>query len=150
MSNGFEEMSEFLKNHSIMTIATIGPDGRPALDTVDYLWDGESVLFFTDLRSRKAANFRVEPQVTAIVADQDAEFLSARSVEVYGTVEQSADPEVIGGYMQNFMARRKEFAAMPPNPSMQENMAVFVIKPTVLRMLDNTKGPGTIDIVEAG
>jgi uncharacterized protein YhbP (UPF0306 family) len=148
MANTFESMSNYLKQHSILTLASISDDGKPVLDTVDYMWTGESLFFFTDLRSRKAANMKNNTSIAAIVTEQDVEFFSAKSVEVHGTVKMCEDPEKIGAYMQNFMARRPQFAALPPNPEMQKNMAVYEIRPIKLRMLDNTIAPGNIDEFE--
>ncbi|KUO49625.1 MAG: hypothetical protein APF76_00135 [Desulfitibacter sp. BRH_c19] len=148
MANTFETMSAYLKQHSILTLATIGADGNPVLDTVDYMWTGESLFFFTDLRSRKAANMKNNPYIAAIVTEQDAEFLTAKSVEIYGTVKICEEPAKIGAYMQNFMTRRPQFASLPPNPEIQHNMAVYEIIPTKLRMLDNTIAPGNIDELE--
>ncbi|KJS20670.1 MAG: hypothetical protein VR72_12835, partial [Clostridiaceae bacterium BRH_c20a] len=124
------------------------PVGTPALDTVDYMWTGESLFFFTDQRSRKAANIKDNPSVVAIVADQDAEFFSAKSVEIYGTAKICEDPIKIGAYMQNFMTRRTQFASLPPNPEMQSNIVIYEVKPIKLRMLDNTVAPGYINELE--
>lgn len=148
MANTFEAMSNYLTQHSILTLASIGADGKPVLDTVDYMWTGESLFFFTDLRSRKAANIKNNPSIAAIVTEQDADFFSAKSIEVYGTVKMCEDPAKIGAYMQNFMTRRPQFASLPPNPEMQKNMAVYEIRPVKLRMLDNTIAPGNIDELE--
>lgn len=148
MSNTFETMSTYLKEHSILTLATIGTDGKPALDTVDYMWTGETLFFFTDIRSRKAANMKNNSSVVAIVAEQDTEFFSAKSAEIYGTVKVCENPAKIAAYMQHFMTRRPQFASQPPNPEMQKNMVVYEVIPTKLRMLDNTIAPGNIDELE--
>ncbi|MFL0269000.1 pyridoxamine 5'-phosphate oxidase family protein [Candidatus Clostridium radicumherbarum] len=148
MSNTFETMSSYLKQHSILTLSTIGTNGTPALDTVDYMWTGEKLFFFTDIRSRKAANMKNNPSIVAIVAEKDTEFFSAKSVEIYGTSRICEDPAKINAYMQNFMARRPQFASQQPNPEMQKNMVVYEVIPTKLRMLDNTIAPGNIDELE--
>ncbi|HEX3015017.1 MAG TPA: pyridoxamine 5'-phosphate oxidase family protein [Desulfobacteria bacterium] len=129
-------------------MATVGADGTPALDTVDYMWTGESLFFFTDLRSRKASNMMNNQSIAAIVTEQDADFFSAKSVEIDGTVTRCEDPAKIGAYMHYFMERRPAFASLPPNPEMQNNMAVYEVKPTKFRMLDNTIAPGNIDEFE--
>lgn len=148
MPNTFETMSKYLKERSILTLATIGTDGKPVLDTVDYMWTGETLFFFTDIRSRKASNMKNNLSIVAIVTDQNTEFFSAKSVEIYGNAKICEDPAKVGAYMQNFMTRRPQFASMGPNPEMQKNMVVFEVIPTKLRMLDNTIAPGNIDELE--
>lgn len=145
MTNNFETISSYLKEHSILTLATIDSEGKPVLDTLDYMWTGKSLFFFTDARSRKVANINNDSYVAAIVADQNSEFFNAKSVEIYGQVRKTDNPAEIQAYMQNFMSRRPQFASLPPNPDMQMNMQVYKVSPIKARMLDNTIAPGHID-----
>jgi general stress protein 26 len=145
MSNNFESMSDYLKGHSIMTLATIDSEGKPVLDTLDYMWTGKSLFFFTDGRSRKAVNITKNNFISAMVAEQDVEFFKAKSVEIHGHISKTDNPADIQAYMQDFMTRRPQFASLPPNPDMQMNMHVYEIKPNKLRMLDNSVAPGHID-----
>lgn len=144
MMSTFESISAYLKSHSILTLATVGGDGKPALATVDYMWTGESLFFFTDRRSRKATHLTRSPEIVAIVAEQNAEFFAAKAVEVNGQVTECTDTAKIGAYMMNFMSRRPQFASLPPDPDKQANMVVYEVKPTKLRMLDNSIAPGHI------
>ncbi len=147
MANTLEAMNNFLKQHSILTLATTNPDGKPALDTVDYMWTGDSLYFFTNPKSRKALNIKRNSSVTAMVAEQGAQFFAAKSVEICGTAKLCEDPAKIGAYMQNVMTRRPELASVPRTPESQNNMAVYQVMPLKLRMLDNTVAPGHIDEV---
>jgi general stress protein 26 len=145
MSNSFETISSYLKEHSILTLATVDSEGKPVLDTLDYMWTGKSLFFFTDARSRKAANIKNNSYVAAIVTDQNSEFFNVKSIEICGQARKTDNPAEIQAYMQNFMSRRPQFASLPPNPEMQMNMQVYEISPIKARMLDNTIAPGNID-----
>jgi uncharacterized protein YhbP (UPF0306 family) len=114
------------------------------------MWTGKSLFFFTDVRSRKARNIETNSNVTSMVTDQNAEFLSAKSIEIFGQAKVTQNPDEIGAYMQNFMFRRPQFAALPPNPDMQANMRVYEIVPNKIRMLDNTIAPGHFDEISIG
>jgi pyridoxamine 5'-phosphate oxidase len=51
----------------VMTLATVGEDGHPSARAVVLTgWDERGLVFFTDCRSRKAAEFAARPAVAAV------------------------------------------------------------------------------------
>ncbi len=79
----------------VMTLATVGGDGRPSARAVVVTgWDGRGLEFFTDCRSRKAAEFAARPAVAAV-------FLwpaTGRQVRVEGTVVELSEAESDAGF----------------------------------------------------
>jgi len=144
MADTFEFASEYLKAHSILTLATSNDDGSVALSTVDYMWAGKSLFFMTDVRSRKAVNMQKKPVVTIIVTDQDAGFFDAKGVEIYGKVKTTDNPEEIKAYTQHFMTRRG-FTSLPPIPDIEKNMRYYEVTPLRMRVFNNAVKPGHVE-----
>ena len=63
-----------LRIEPIVWLSTIRPDGRPHLVPVWFLWDGQSILFFSQPRAQKVRNLRHSHQVVlALNADDEGE-----------------------------------------------------------------------------
>ena len=89
-----EEVTRFLSEQRVATLATLGPDGRPHLVAMWYaLIDG--VLWFeTKARSQKAANLRRDGRVTVMV-EAGHTYDALRGVSVEGTATVVDDPEAL-------------------------------------------------------
>ena len=79
----------------VMVLATAGPGGEPSARAVVVTgWDDRGLVFFTDCRSRKAAEFAARPAVAAA-------FLwpcTRRQVRVEGTVAELSEAEADAGF----------------------------------------------------
>ncbi len=53
-----------LGDDAIIWLGTVRPDGRPHLVPVWFIWDGSTMLIFSQPGSRKVANLRRNPHVT--------------------------------------------------------------------------------------
>lgn len=58
-----------LRSDLIIWVGTVRPDGRPHLTPVWFVWDGESVLIFSQPESRKVHNLRANPHVVLALDD---------------------------------------------------------------------------------
>ena len=82
MSTG--EITAFLEEERVLSVATIGPSGHPHVVPMWYaLVDGE-LAFWTFAKSQKVANLRRDPRITGLVEAGDA-YEELRGVEVVGT-----------------------------------------------------------------
>ena len=52
-----------LRTEPIIWLSSVRPDGRPHLVPVWYLWDGETILFFSQPAAQKVRNLKHNPQV---------------------------------------------------------------------------------------
>ena len=78
-----------------MTLATAGEDGRPSCRAVVLTaWDGLGFVFFTDARSRKAAEFAARPGVAAVFLWPAGQ----HQVRVEGTVTELSEAESDAGF----------------------------------------------------
>jgi PPOX class probable F420-dependent enzyme len=67
MSDG--EVRTFLEEQLVMTVATIGPSGRPHLMPLWYVPDGSTLIGWTYAKSQKAKNLERDPRATVQVED---------------------------------------------------------------------------------
>ena len=88
------EVSEFLEQSRVVTLASPGPDGQPHLTAMWYaVLDGE-IWFETKAKSQKAVNLRRDPTITVMIEDGDT-YGTLRGVSIDGTAEIVDDPETI-------------------------------------------------------
>ena len=67
MSDG--ELRDFLDEQRIVSVATLGPHGRPHLVPLWYVRDGHDVTGWTYAKSQKAKNLERDPRATLQVED---------------------------------------------------------------------------------
>ncbi len=79
----------------VMTLATAAADGRPSARAVVLNgWDQRGLVFFTDCRSRKAAEFAARPAVAAVFLWPAGQ----HQVRVEGTVAELSEAESDAGF----------------------------------------------------
>ena len=77
-----------LLQSSVASLATIGPDGRPQLTEVWFLYDEGSIAMSLNAGRQKAKNLRARPHASLLILDLDA---PQRYLEIRGDVEVTAD-----------------------------------------------------------
>jgi pyridoxamine 5'-phosphate oxidase len=79
----------------VVTLATAGEDGRPSARAVVLTgWDERGLVFFTDRRSRKAADLAVQPWAAAVILWPACQ----RQVRVEGTAVELSDDDSDAGF----------------------------------------------------
>ena len=63
-------IAQRLRDDLIVWLATVRPDGRPHLVPVWFLWDGETILIFSQ-PNQKLRNLRANPHVVLSLDDSD-------------------------------------------------------------------------------
>ena len=88
------EITGFLNEQRVATLATIAPSGQPHLVAMWYaVLDG--VLWFeTKAKSQKAVNLRRDPTITVMIEDGQS-YDTLRGVSIDGNAEIVDDPETI-------------------------------------------------------
>ena len=88
-----DELSAFLAEQKVMTVATLGPTGRPHLMPLWYVPDGDTLIGWTYAKSQKAKNLEREPRATIQVED-GVEYAELRGVmmECDVTLDHDAKP----------------------------------------------------------
>jgi PPOX class probable F420-dependent enzyme len=87
-----EEISQFLDEQRVATLATIGPTGRPHLVAMWYAVIDGVMWFETKAKSQKAVNLRRDGAVTVMVeAGHTYDTLRGVSLEGHATVVEDPD-----------------------------------------------------------
>ena len=93
MSDG--EVIAFLAEHKVVTVATVGPRGRPHLMPLWYVPHGTTLTGWTYAKSQKAKNLERDPRATLQVED-GVEYAELRGVMMECDVELDRDAKPYG------------------------------------------------------
>ena len=89
-----DELSAFLAEQKVMTVGTIGPNGRPHLMPLWYVPDGVDLTGWTYAKSQKAKNLERDPRATVQVED-GVQYHELRGVMMECDVELDRDAEAV-------------------------------------------------------
>jgi len=131
-----QAISDYLRSHRKMTLATVTLDGRPIAHTIEYASDGATVYFGTLRTSRKAQNIIKNCRVSYAVDEDYEDWMKIQGVQIEGKAEVLADPKDIKYAMDLFTRKFPFVADFPPNP----DMVLVRIEPLAGFFLDYTKG----------
>jgi PPOX class probable F420-dependent enzyme len=90
-----DEVRAFLDEKLVMTVATIGPKGRPHLMPLWYVPDGDELIGWTYAKSQKAKNLERDPHATVQVED-GVRYEELRGVMMECDVELDRDAKPYG------------------------------------------------------
>ena len=132
-----QAISDYLRTHRKMTLATVTLDGRPLAHTVEYVSDNGPMLFFvTKKTTRKAQNIMKNANVSFAVDEDYDDWMKIQGVQVEGRATILSDEKDIKYATDLFLKKFPFVAEFAPDPDM-----VFVkIEPVAGFFLDNTKG----------
>ena len=80
-----------LRAELMMWLSTVRPDGRPHLVPVWFLWDGETILIFSQPNQQKLRNLQHNPNVVVAL---DTAGQGDDTVKIEGKAELLDDPKV--------------------------------------------------------
>jgi PPOX class probable F420-dependent enzyme len=84
-------IDERLRRELMMWLSTVRPDGRPHLVPVWFLWDGETILIFSQPKQQKLRNLQHNPNVVVAL---DTAGQGDDVVMMEGKAELLDDPKV--------------------------------------------------------
>src|SRR3954467_12360604 len=91
------ELRDFLDEQKVMSIATVGPSGRPHLVSLWFVRDGDELAGWTYAKSQKAKNLERDPHATLLVED-GVQYHELRGVMLECDVEIEREPARVAGY----------------------------------------------------
>lgn len=80
-----------LQSNSIAWLTTVGGDGRPSTVPVGFVWEGQTLLIFSQPNKQKLRNIRKNPRVTLALDETEG---GTDVVIVEGTAELIDDPQI--------------------------------------------------------
>ncbi len=136
-----------LDQHRIMTIATLRPDGWPQATTVGYANDGLTLYFLCGLDSQKAANLARDDRVSLAIDHDTPDIMAITGLSMAARVQAVTDLAEAERILALLMSKYPEQADLPgPLPGPDE-VRIFRVTPTVISVLDYSKGFGHTDLV---
>jgi uncharacterized protein len=138
-----EKISEYLKVHNYLNLATVNGEGQPSVATVSYVSDGPVVFFITDENTRKVANLTGNPNVAYTVDEDYTDWMAIQGIQVEGKASEVTDREAAKKIMDLFMEKFPAVKYMPADFAFK----TFRIDPTVGFSLDNKINYGHRDKV---
>jgi len=138
-----------LNQHRNMTLATLRPDGWPQPTTVGYANDGLRLYFLCGLDSQKAANLARDNRVSLTIDDDTPEVMEITGLSMAARAQAVVDRKEAGKALRLLMLKYPEQKSLPSSLPMPtpENVRIFCLTPTVISVLDYSKGFGHTDLV---
>jgi nitroimidazol reductase NimA-like FMN-containing flavoprotein (pyridoxamine 5'-phosphate oxidase superfamily) len=136
-----------LDRHRIMTLATLRPDGWPQATTVGYVNEGLTLYFLCGLESQKAANLARDDRVSLTIDHDTPDIMSITGLSMAGHAQAVVDMAEAGRILKLLPLKYPEQVSLPMPMPTAEQVRIFRVKPTVISVLDYTKGFGHTDLV---
>ena len=140
---------ELLDRHRIMSVATLRPDRWPQATTVGFVNEGLSVYFLCGLDSQKAQNLAHDDRVSLTINDDPADIMQITGLSMAGRAQPVVD-QAEGARLIALMPRR--YPDSPPLPMPMptpDQVRIFRVTPSVISVIDYTKGFAHTDLVAA-
>lgn len=142
-----QKILTLLDQHRIMTIATLRPDGWPQATTVGYASEGLTLYFLCGLDSQKAANLARDDRVSLTIDHDTSDIMAITGLSMAAHAQAETDPVEAGKVMQMLMQKYPEQVSLPGPMPGPEDVRIFRVTPTVISVLDYSKGFGHTDLV---
>ncbi|HVA37303.1 MAG TPA: pyridoxamine 5'-phosphate oxidase family protein [Candidatus Dormibacteraeota bacterium] len=138
-----------LSTHNLMTLATVREDGYPQATRVGYANDGLTVYVGVARDSQKVRNIERCEKVSLTVDGDYQGWNDIQGLSMGATAHVLTDSREVGHAMRLLTERFPEMAQMieAETPSETSSMALLKITPTVVSVLDYTKGFGHTELV---
>ena len=136
-----------LDQHRIMTIATLRPDGWPQATTVGYVNEGLTLYFLCGLDSQKAANLARDDRVSLTIDHDTPDLMAITGLSMAAHAQAVTDRAEAEKVLRMLPSKYPEQSSLPvamPTPS---DVKIFRVTPTVISVLDYSKGFGHTDLV---
>lgn len=145
-----QKIDALLNQHRIMTLATLRPDGWPQATTVGYVNEGLSLYFLCGLESQKARNLGRDDRVSLTIDHDTADLLAITGLSMAARAHRVRDLAEVERVLEMLPAKYPEYSQWPLPKPRPEEICVFRLEPSVISVLDYSKGFGHTDLVTLG
>jgi nitroimidazol reductase NimA-like FMN-containing flavoprotein (pyridoxamine 5'-phosphate oxidase superfamily) len=125
-----------------MTIATLRPDGWPQATTVVYANQDFTIYFVCGLESQKAANLAQDDRVSLTIDHETPDVTEITGLSMAAHAQSVVDPAEASKALRMLRLRYP----LLPVP-MPEDVRIFRITPTIISVIDYSKGFGHTDLI---
>ena len=141
------KIQTILDQHRTMRIATLRPDGWPQVTTVGYANEGFAIYFLCGHDSQKAANLARDNRVSLAIDDDTPQVMEITGLSMAARAEAVNDPVEGEKALRLLWQRYPEQKLLPGPLPTPADVSVFRLTPTVISLLDYSKGFGHTDLV---
>jgi len=138
---------ELLDQHRIMTIATLRPDGWPQATTVGYVNEGLTLYFLCGLDSQKAANLARDDRVSLTIDHDTPDLMGITGLSMAARAQKVVDRDEANTVLRMLPLKYPENISVPVAMPTPEDVHIFRVTPTVISVLDYSKGFGHTELV---
>ena len=136
-----------LDQHRIMTISTLRPDGWPQATTVGYANEGLTLYFLCGLNSQKSANLSQDDRVSLTIDHDTPNVMEITGLSMAAHAKAVEDRAEASKVLEMLWRKYPEQASLPVAMPTPEDVRIFRVTPTVISVLDYTKGFAHTDLV---
>lgn len=136
-----------LDQHRIMTIATLRPDGWPQATTVGYVNEGLTLYFLCGLDSQKAKNLARDDRVSLTIDHDTGDLMAITGLSMAAhahAVDDRAEAEKV---LRMLPLKYPDAEALPIKMPSPDEVRLFRLTPSVISVLDYSKGFGHTDLI---
>jgi nitroimidazol reductase NimA-like FMN-containing flavoprotein (pyridoxamine 5'-phosphate oxidase superfamily) len=136
-----------IEQHRIMTVATLRPDGWPQATTVGYVNDGLTLYFLCGPDSQKAANLARDDRVSLTIDHDTDQIMEITGLSMAAHAQEVTDRAEAEKVLSMLPGKYPKQAALPGPMPKPDEVRIYRVMPTVISVLDYTKGFGHTDLV---
>lgn len=144
-----QKILALLDQHRIMTVATLRPDGWPQATTVGYVNKDLTLYFLCGLDSQKAKNLALDDRLSLTIDHDTPELMAITGLSMAARARVVNDRAEAEEVLRLMPLKYPQAQAQPlpftmPTP---DEVRIFRVTPSVISVLDYTKGFGHTDLV---
>ncbi len=136
-----------LDQHRIMTVATLRPDGWPQATTVGYVNEGLTLYSLCGLESQKARNLARDNRISLTIDHDTANLLTITGLSMAARAYAVDDRTEAEKVLRMLPLKYPDAPPLPMKMPGPDEIRLFRVTPTVISVLDYSKGFGHTDLV---
>jgi nitroimidazol reductase NimA-like FMN-containing flavoprotein (pyridoxamine 5'-phosphate oxidase superfamily) len=136
-----------LDQHRIMTVATLRPDGWPQATTVGYVNEGLTLYFLCGLDSQKAKNLARDDRISLTIDHDTADLMTITGLSMAAHAHAVDDRAEADKVLRMLPLKYPDAPPPPVKMPSPDEIRLFRVTPTVISVLDYSKGFGHTDLV---
>jgi nitroimidazol reductase NimA-like FMN-containing flavoprotein (pyridoxamine 5'-phosphate oxidase superfamily) len=136
-----------LDQHRIMMVATLRPDGWPQATTVGYVNEGLTLYFLCGLDSQKARNLARDNRISLAIDHDTANLMTITGLSMAARAHAVDDQVEAEKVLRMLPLKYPDAPPLPMKMPSPDEIRLFRVTPTVISVLDYSKGFGHTDLV---
>jgi nitroimidazol reductase NimA-like FMN-containing flavoprotein (pyridoxamine 5'-phosphate oxidase superfamily) len=138
---------QLLDQHRVMSVATLRPDGWPQVTTVGYVNEGLTLYFLCGLDSQKAKNLARDDRVSLTIDHDSPQIMEIAGLSMAAHAQAVTDREEAEKVIRMLPLKYPAQVSFPLPMPRPEDVRIFRVTPTVISVLDYSKGFGHTDLI---